>query len=59
MVANQSRQRYIDFLVNDNQKFTLKGEFPDLINTLRSPDNKENDDLFGYAKFFTAKNLEM
>jgi thiol-disulfide isomerase/thioredoxin len=59
VVANQSRQRYIDFLVNDNQKFTLKGEFPDLINTLRSPDNKENDDLFGYAKFFTAKNLEM
>jgi len=59
VIANQARQRYIDFLVDDHQKFTLKGEFPDLIKTLRSPDDKENDDLFGYARYFTEKNLEM
>jgi thiol-disulfide isomerase/thioredoxin len=58
ILANQSRERYFDFLINDNQKFSMKAEFPKMINTLRSPDSKENDDLFAYARFFTNKNEE-
>ncbi len=59
ILANQARQRYIDFLVNNEQKFTITGSFPDLILTMHSPDSKENDDIFSYARFFTAKNTEL
>lgn len=58
VLANQRRERYIDFMVNEKQKFSMNGDFKDLGNTLRSPDSKENDDLMGYARFFTARNLE-
>lgn len=56
IIANQARQRYIDFIVNEDQKITMKGEFPDLVHTLSSPDSKENNDVFEYARFFTNKN---
>ena len=58
IIANQSRQRYIDFLVNESQKVMLTGEFPELVNTLHAPNSKENDELFSYARYFTGRNLE-
>jgi thiol-disulfide isomerase/thioredoxin len=58
IIANQRKERYIDFLVNEQQKITLTGEFPDLVTTLRSSDSKENDELFSYARYFTARNIE-
>lgn len=58
IVANQSKQRYIDFFVNESQKVLLTAEFPDLVNTLRSPNSKENDELFSYARYFTSRNIE-
>lgn len=58
IIANQGKMRYIDFLVNEQQKITLTGDFPELVNTLRSPDSKENDELFSYARYFTIRNME-
>lgn len=59
VLANQRHERYIDFMVNEKQKFSMNGDFKDLVNTLKSPESKENDDLMGYARFFTAKNQEL
>lgn len=59
VIANQKRERYIDFVVNEKQKFTINADFTDIVNTLNSPDSKENDDLAAYAKFFTNKNIEL
>ena len=59
IIANQSKERYIDFLLNENRKLTVDGDFSDLINTLKSPDSKENEDLCSYAKVFTAKNQQL
>ena len=58
ILANQSRQRYIDFLVNEKQKFTITGEFPNLVNTMASPNSQENEELFTYSRFLTNKNIE-
>lgn len=58
IIASQARQRYIDFLLNENMKLTLTAQFPDLVTTLRSPDSRENDELFSYANYYTTKNLE-
>jgi len=58
ILAGQKRDRYFDFLVNESQKLTIKGEFPDLIKTLHSTDSKENESLFNYARFYTLKNQE-
>lgn len=59
VVANQRRERYFDFIVNEKQKFSLQADCNDLANTFTSPDSKENDDLAQYAKYFTNKNLEL
>lgn len=59
VVANQKRERYFDFLINESQKFTLQADCNDLANTFASPDSKENDDLAQYAKFFNAKSNAM
>lgn len=58
IIASQARERYFDFLINESQKVTLKADLADLINTLASPNSKENSDIFDYAKFYTLKNQE-
>lgn len=54
ILATQERGRYMEFFVDDSQKFTINGDNADLVNTLRSPDNKENDELLSYARFMTS-----
>jgi thiol-disulfide isomerase/thioredoxin len=56
--ANQRRERYMDFIINEKQKITFQGEFPDLVGTVKSPESKENNYFFEYAKFYTQKNKE-
>ncbi len=59
VVANQRRERYFDFLINEKQKFTLVADCDNLATSFASPDSKENDDLAQYGKYFTAKNLAL
>jgi thiol-disulfide isomerase/thioredoxin len=58
ILVNQSKERYIDFIVNENQRFTINGDISNLINTLKCVNSKENDQLFSYAKFMTGKDQE-
>ena len=50
--------KYFDFFVNESQKFNLNGDLSNLSNTLVSPDNKENQQMFSYSNFMTSKEGE-
>jgi len=54
ILVTQERGRYIDFLVDDTQKFSINGDNSDLMATVRSPESKENDELLAYARFMTG-----
>lgn len=58
VVANQKRERYFDFIVNENRKFTISTDCNDLVNSIKFTGSKENDELASYGKFFTNKTLE-
>lgn len=58
ILANQSKARYIDFFVDDSQKFTLTGNLSDLVNTVKAVGSNENNEIFSYARFMTAKEKE-
>jgi thiol-disulfide isomerase/thioredoxin len=49
---------YFDFFINENQKFTITADMSDLVGTLKSVGNKENEIFFNYLKFITQKNQE-
>jgi thiol-disulfide isomerase/thioredoxin len=59
VITNQKRERYIDFMVNEKQKFTLIADVNNIAISLKSPDSKENEDLAAYSNFFSTKNNEM
>lgn len=50
--------KYFDFFINESQKFTITGDMNDLAHTLKSPDSKENETMFTYANFMSAKEME-
>lgn len=59
-LANEGRNAsYFQFIVDDNQKFTINLDAADMSNTLRTPDDKQNELFFNYVKFMTSKNKEM
>lgn len=58
ILVNQDKARYIDFIINDNQKFSVSGDMSNLIETLKCINSKENDELFSYAKFMTNKDKD-
>jgi thiol-disulfide isomerase/thioredoxin len=58
-LANQERSSfYFQFIVDDNQKFTINGNASDVAASLSS-DEKQNEQFFSYVKFMTEKNKEM
>jgi len=57
ILATQEKARLLDFLVDDNQKFTINADRSDMINSMKSSE-KENEQLFSYAKFMTQKDRE-
>jgi thiol-disulfide isomerase/thioredoxin len=60
ILANQDRNSfYFQFIVDDNQKFTVNGEASDVAESLKSPDDKQNDLFFSYVKYMTNKNKEL
>lgn len=57
-LVSQEKSIYFDFFINENQKFTINTDFSDIVNSLKSVGNKENEKFFSYIKFITNKNLE-
>lgn len=59
-LANQSRNSfYFQFIVDANQKFTVNLDAADMAGSLKTMDNKENEQFFSYVKFMTSKNREL
>lgn len=57
-LVSQGKAIYFDFFINESQKFTLTTDNNDMVNSLKSPENKENENFFAYIKFITNKNQE-
>lgn len=57
-LVSQEKSIYFDFFINENQKFSVNLDNADIVNTLKSIGNKENEQFFSYIKFITNKNLE-
>ena len=47
-----------DFVVDDSYKFSLTSDFENLQTGLKSVGSKENEDFFGYTRFYLNKNKE-
>jgi peroxiredoxin len=59
-LANQAKNSYyFQFIVDDNQKYTINLDAADMSSTLKTPDDKQNELFFNYVKFMTSKNKEM
>src|SRR5690606_17093721 len=58
ILASEGKGRYIDFFVDDSQKFKINGNIKDLTNTLQAEGSQENNQLFSYAKYMTSKEKE-
>ncbi|MBI3520102.1 MAG: DUF5106 domain-containing protein [Bacteroidetes bacterium] len=59
-LVGQGMVKYFDILITpETQKLTVAADTTDLVNSLKSPSSKENDDFFNYIKFFSAKNKEL
>jgi thiol-disulfide isomerase/thioredoxin len=59
ILANQNRSNfYIQFIVDNNQNFTINLDNADIVNTQKS-DEKQNDQFFSYVSYMTNKNKEL
>ncbi len=59
-LANQTRTSYYcQFIVDNNQKFTINLDGNAVAATLKSPDDKQNDLFFSYIRFMTEKSKEL
>src|ERR1043166_1316761 len=59
MLANQAKNSYyFQFIVDDNQKFTISLENTDINKTLKSED-KLNEQFFSYVRFMSEMNKTM
>ncbi len=60
LLVNQNKNSfYCQFIVDKNQNFTINLNASDISGTLRSPDDKQNDEFFSYVRFVSQKNKEM
>ncbi len=55
IVGENKSSFYFQIFVNENQKFSVSCEFPDIVNTLKSEGSKENELAFSYMKYMTNK----
>jgi thiol-disulfide isomerase/thioredoxin len=58
ILASEGKGRYLDFFVDDSQKFTINGDIKDLVNSISAEGSNENNQLFSYAKYMTSKEKE-
>jgi thiol-disulfide isomerase/thioredoxin len=60
ILANQTKTSfYFQFIVDDNQKFTINLDAAEITKSLKSPDDKQNDQFFSYVRYMSEKNQEM
>ena len=57
-LVSEGKAIYFDFFINENQKFTINTDVADIVNTLKSVGNKENEQFFEYIKYITNKNQD-
>src|SRR4051812_21305282 len=58
-LANQSKSNfYFQFIVDDNQKFSVTLDNADITGTLKS-DEKQNELFFSYVRYMTQRNREL
>ena len=55
-LVSEAKSIYFDFFINENQKFVINADAVDLVNSLKSVGNKENEIFFSYIKYITNKN---
>ncbi len=58
VLVSESKTTYFDLFINENQKFTITTDMADMVGTLKSVGNKENEQFFSYIKFITSKNQD-
>lgn len=56
--VSQSKSIYFDFFINENKKFVINADADNIVNTLQSVGNKENEQFFSYIKYITNKNKD-
>jgi thiol-disulfide isomerase/thioredoxin len=58
VLVSQEKTTYFDLFINENQKFTVNADMANVVNSLKSIGNKENEQFFSYINFITNKNLD-
>jgi len=59
ILVNQGKNTtYFEFFVNENQKFSITGDYAEITSSLKATGSKENEQFFAYNKFFVDKNKE-
>lgn len=57
-LVSDAKSIYFDFFVNENQVFTISTDASDVVGTLKVTGSKENETMFSYIKYITAKNAD-
>ncbi len=58
-LLSESKAIYFDFLINENQDFSIHTDIADVISKLKVKGNNENELFFSYLKFMTENNREI
>ena len=58
-LVSQGKSIYFDFFINESSKFGINVSADDIVNTLTSVGNKENEQFFNYIRFITNKNRDL
>ncbi len=59
-LANQSKTAfYFQFIVDNNQNFTITSDALNYSTSTKSADDKQNDQFFSYVRFMSEKAIEM
>lgn len=58
-LAVMQSKRYFEFLVTENQNFTLEADSSDFTSSMKIKGSKENEDFYKYLSFIEKKGKEM
>ena len=58
VLVSQEKSTYFDFFINENQKFSITGDMANMVGSLKSIGNKENEQFFSYINYITTKNQD-
>lgn len=58
VLVSEGKSTYFDFFINETQKFGMSSDISDMLGSLKSIGNKENEQFFTYVKYINSKNGE-